>query len=236
MKDEDIIDSTIRGIQTDYVCSKCGHTQKANIFPYINFTDNPEYYALVKGMDIFKVKCEKCGLEKIIQFDTLIVDDVHKYFIYLLSDRSLHNKFKYQITYFIETTLNKENKYNLKECKTRLVFSPNDLVEKMNIFEIGLDDEAIELIKRGIFDKSIVNEDAYDLLYFDGMNNADLEFVAFSSKTSTLPAKKITLESTFYNKVIDDLSNFKHRHREYFEVVDSDWVLSKFKNKNVDDK
>jgi len=228
MNEENTIESVIHGMKADYVCSECGNKQSINILPYINFAENPEYYALVKGLDIFRVKCEKCGATKIVQFDTLIVDDVHKYFLYLLSDRSLHNKFKYQITYFIETTLNKDGKYDLQKYNTRLVFAPNDLVEKMNIFEIGLDDEAIELIKKGIYDKKIVNEESYDLLYFDGLKEADLEFVAFSSKTTNLAARKIVIAHEFYNKVVDSLKNFKLRHREYFEVIDSDWVASTF--------
>jgi ribosomal protein S27E len=224
------INSVIHGMVTDYKCEKCGNTQKVNIFPCINFTQNPEYYALVKDLSIFRVKCEKCGDTKIIQFDTLLIDEQHKYFLYLLTDRSLYNKFQYQITYFIETVLNKDDKYDLTKYKTRLVFSPNDLVEKMNLFELGLDDEAIELIKYGIYEKKLVDRSVYDCLYFDGMNNADLEFIAFSSKTDTKKPMKFVVQSVFYNKVIDDLSNFKNRHRDYFEVIDRDWVVSKFEN------
>jgi len=222
------IESKINGIVTDYECSKCKHKQKVNIFPCINFNQNPEYYALVKDMSVFKVKCEKCGEEKIIQFDMLLIDETHSYFLYLLTDKSLYNKFKYQITYFIETTLNKDDKYDLSKCKSRLVYSPNDLIEKMNIFEIGLDDEAIEIIKCGIFDKKLVDRAIYDCVYFDGMNEANLEFVAFSSKTSTKEPMKLIVQFQFYNNVVDDLANFKNRHHDYFEVIDEEWVRSKF--------
>ena len=28
--------------------------------------------------------------------------------------------------------------------------------------------------------------------------------------------------------LIDDLANFRNRHRDYFEVIDEEWVRSKF--------
>lgn len=225
-------ESKINGFQNDYVCEKCGHTQKVNIIPYINFKDNPEYYGLVKGMNIFKVRCEKCGTERIIQFDTLIVDETAKYFIYLLTDKSLQNNFKHQVKYFVETTLNKNDDYDFNVYKTRLVFSPNDLIEKMTIFEAGLNDEAIEIIKYGLYFKEVIDKSVYDCLYFDGMNNADLDFVAFSSKTTTVNPQRYTVGFAFYNKVIDDISHIKNRNHSYFEVIDQEWVVEKFENKS----
>ena len=228
--------SVIRGMKADYRCDACGNSQQVNIFPYINFSENPEYYALVKDLEIFKVKCEKCGSVKIVQFDTLIVDETHKYFIYLLSDRSLYNRFKYQITYFVETTLNKDDKYDLDEYKTRLVFSPNDLLEKMNLFEIGLNDEVIELAKVGLVDRGLVDRKIYDMLYFDSIQNANLEFVAFSSKSSTVKPLKFSINYEFYNRVLDDVQRFKTRDSQYFAIVDEDSMRSKFKLDQVDAK
>lgn len=220
--------STIHGLIADYTCEKCGASQKVNIFPCINFSQNPEYYPLVRDLSVFRVKCEKCGAERVIQFDTLLIDEEHKYFLYLLSDKALYNRFKYQITYFIETVLNKDDKYDLSQFRTRLVYSPNDLIEKMSIFECGLDDEVIEILKCSMFDKGVVDRAVYDCLHFDGMTGADLGFVAFSSKTSTKEPVKLIIRFPFYNKVIDDLANFRNRHRDYFEVIDEEWVRSKF--------
>lgn len=229
--EENNIDSIINGFKGDYTCTKCRHTQKVNLLPYINFSKNLEYYALVKDLSIFKVVCEKCGNKELINFDTLIVDEVHKYFLYYLTDKDMYNRFKHQITYFVETSLNKDGKYNLEdEYKTRLVFSHNDLIEKMQIFEIGLDDRVIEIIKCGLFEKDIIDKSLYDSVFFDGMNNADLQFVIFNSKTAVQEPQKIVINFNFYNKVVDEINHFeKVLQKEYFEVIDSNWVLSKFK-------
>lgn len=231
--EEQVIESTLNGFKADYVCDKCKHTQQVNVFPCINFNKNPEYYALVKDMTIFKVKCEQCGVEKVIQFDTLLIDETHKYFLYLLTDKSLYSKFRHQIKYFIETVLNKNDQYDMSEYKTRLVFQPNDLIEKINIFECGLNDEVIEVIKVGFYDKNLINRNIYDCVYFDGiMNNGNLEFVAFSSKTTTKEPMKYVIDHKLYNKILEDLHNFENRHHPYFEVIDEEWVRSKFDKKD----
>lgn len=224
----EMIDSKINGFVADYTCVHCKHQQKANIFPYINFNQNPEYYSKVKDLSIFNAVCENCGKKNIIQFDTLLIDETHQYFLYLLSDKSIYRSFKYKITYFVETTFNSNDKYDLDKFKTRVVFSLNDLIEKMSIFEEGLNDEAIEVVKVGLKDKNLIDNAAYDSIFFDGLENANLEFVAFSSKTSTKEPKRISIDHEFYNKVVDDISNLKDRPKDYFEVVDEDWVRSKF--------
>lgn len=224
--------SKIDGLKGDFVCTECNHKQVVNVLQYVNFNKNPEYYSLVKDLSIFKVKCEHCGAEKLIKYNLLLVDETHNYFLFFLSDRTLENRFKYQITYFVETVLNKDDKYDLDKCKTRLVFELNDIIEKMTIFELGLDDEAIELLKYSLLDKGLVDDPAYDCVYFDGMKDADLVFCAISSKTSTKEPIKISIRPKIYNKIVDDLANFKNRHHDLFEVIDQNWVREKFeKNK-----
>ena len=225
------INSIINGFKDNYKCPKCGHEQLVPLLPYINFSKNPEYYALTKNLDIFKVKCEKCCNEELIQFDTLLVDEIHKYFLYFLTDKNSYNRFKYQITYFIETTLNKDDKYNLDDFKTRLVFTHNDLIEKMTIFELGLNDKIIEIIKSGFIEKGIIDINVYDQIYFDCMNNQNLQFVTFSSKTNTIEPLKYDVDFKFYNKIIDNIKGLDKQHHDYFEVIDQDWVKRTFTTK-----
>lgn len=229
------LESVIKGFKADYTCKSCGQKKTVNLLPYINFSENPEYYALAKDLSIFKVKCDKCGQEEIIKFDSLFVDDEHKYFLYFLSDPGSYSKFRYQITYFIETSLNKDGKFDLEDYKTRVVFSLNDLVEKMAIFEVGLNDIAIELIKFMLYKKNILDKAVYDSLYFDGMNKANLEFAAFSTKSSTVKPERYVIEGEFYNKVVDDVIKLEKAakdSKELFRLIDSSWIESNVKGLN----
>ena len=98
---EEII-SKINGIQEEFVCEKCGHKQIINIFPYINFKENPEYYSKVKELSIFNVICNQCHQQSSIQYNFLLLDESHKYFLYLLPNKDDYECFKHQIDYFMK--------------------------------------------------------------------------------------------------------------------------------------
>ena len=221
------IESVIQGFKADYTCSKCGNKKEVNLIPYVNFTQNPEYYALVKDLSIFKVTCDKCGNKELIKFDMLITDEQHKYFIYLLNNESVYDKFKYQISYFVETTLNKDGKYDFNSYKTRVVFTLNDLIEKMSIFECGLRDDSIELIKLMIQEKQIIDTNIYDRIFFDGMEKTNLIFALFSSRSDTVEPKRLVLDGNFYNKVIDGIKNVS-LDNEVFPCIDYNWAVRNF--------
>lgn len=222
--EKDII-SKINGIKANFKCEKCGNIQNVNIFPYINFNENPEYYALVRNLDIFKIKCEKCNTNAIVKYDALYLNETQKYFIYLLTDKDLIQKFRHQITYFIETILNKNEKYNFDEFKTRLVFNTNQLMEKLAIFELGLNDKVIEVIKYGFYENNLIDETKYNAVYFDGIKETKLEFVLFNTERD-IEIDKIFIDIEFYNQVIDKISKLNDDNF-VFPNIDRDWVNTK---------
>jgi hypothetical protein len=217
--------SKINGIKANFKCEKCGNIQDVNIFPYINFNENPEYYALVKELDVFKITCDKCNTNAIVKYDALYLNEKEKYFIYLLTDKDLVQKFRHQITYFIETVLNKDEKYNFDEFKTRLVFNTNQLVEKLAIFEIGLNDKVIEIIKYGFYENNLIDTTRFDSVYFDGIKETKLEFVLFSSENKE-DIDKIYIDIEFYNQVIDKISKLNDENF-IFPNIDEEWVKTK---------
>jgi hypothetical protein len=217
--------SKINGIKANFKCEKCGNIQDVNIFPYINFNENPEYYALVKELDVFKITCDNCNTDAIVKYDALYLNEKEKYFIYLLTDKDLVQKFRHQITYFIETVLNKDEKYNFDEFKTRLVFNTNQLVEKLAIFEIGLNDKVIEIIKYGFYENNLIDTTRFDSVYFDGIKETKLEFVLFSSENKE-DIDKIYIDIEFYNQVIDKISKLNDENF-IFPNIDEEWVKIK---------
>ena len=120
--------------------------------------------------------------------------------------------------------MNKDEKFNLDEIKTRVVFSHNELLEKMSIFEVGLDDEVIETMKAGFKKMEGFDFSKYDEIRFDRMEGTDLFFVAFSTKSQEVNPKAIKIDIGGYNRVVEDLAPIKNRNREYFEEIDEDWV------------
>lgn len=224
------ITSKINGIKTKFICEKCKHEQNVNIFPYINFNENPEYFALIKDSSIFKVECAQCKTMAFIKYDALYLNEDQKYFIYLLTNKTLIQKFRHQIRYFLETMLNKDDKYNFDDFKTRLVFDINSLIEKLVIFELGLNDIVIEIIKYGFFENNLIDETLYDSVYFDGIKDTNLEFVLLNSKNNK-NVDKLFIGIEYYNKFVDKLSGL-NTGDEIFSSIDFEWVHSKINSMN----
>lgn len=218
---ENDITSTINGYKIFYTCEKCKNEFEVPIFPYINFEDNPEYYALVKDLDIFKVKCSNCGNQEYIKFDTLIVDPMHKYLLYLFCNEGKIESFRKNIDYFVNTVLSEAEIKDFDAAETRLVLDLNSLVEKMTIFELGLNDKAIEFIKKGLFEKKIVKDEKTKLL-FDGINQTNLEFISFLNDK----VDKVNVSIAFYNKIIESIKNLS-TEKINFDLIDQNWVKSK---------
>lgn len=219
-----MIDSIIRGEKSEYTCPSCGHKQEVNLFPLIDFSKNPEYYALVKDLSIYSVKCDGCGKEQLIKFDSLIVDHEHGYILYMLSNEDDIKRFRHQITYFVETILNKDEKFDIGTIKTRVVTSYNELLEKMAIFEIGLDDEAMEVLKATFEQIDGFDSVKYDEIRFDGIDGTNLLFVLMNSRSNEITPKALKIDIGAYNKIIDDTKAIRSRKREYFEKIDRNWV------------
>lgn len=214
--EEDLI-SKINGFKIDYTCSKCKSTFEIPIFPYINFHENPEYYAKVKDLEIFKVKCDKCSNEEYVKYDCLIVDPIHKYFLYLFNSQNVE-AFRKSVDYFVNVILQKDQIQDWDQIQTRLVLDLNELIEKMQIFEIGLNDKAIEIIKRGLIERNLSNS---NILLFDGINETNLEFIKMSEKP-----EKITVNIEFYNRIIENVNKMKDE-KINFDLVNQDWVLKR---------
>ena len=89
-----------------------------------------------------KRKCPKCNEIYSINYNLLYHDPINKFMIYRFVERNEKkiNAFLEDCTYFNDNIL---NNYNL-----RIVYSENELIEKINIFKENLNDIYIEIIKK----------------------------------------------------------------------------------------
>ena len=219
------INSVINGIQEEFVCENCNHKQIVNLFPYINFKENPEYYSKVKDLSIFNVICNQCHKESMIQYNILLLDETHKYFLYLLTNKDDYEHFKHQIDYFMKINFNYDEFPEYKEYKTRIVFDLNSLIEKISIFELSLNDKAIEILKNAIKDSDQIKEKTYDI-YFDRIENTDMIFIYQVKLTNEIKDFKISVG--LYNGIIEKVN--KDSNEEQFELIDSKWARNFIEN------
>jgi len=127
--------------QKQLPCSKCGEQSAVNVPISINIKENPSIKDKVKDGSLFIWECPHCGTRNLISSQVLYHDPDQHLMIWLVSkDSDLDNQMEK-----IEKAISADE--GLSHYTFRRVFDVGSLIEKVNIFDAGLDDTVIELCK-----------------------------------------------------------------------------------------
>ena len=132
-------------------CVNCGHVGKFNVWDSINVDTDSKIKEEVKSLDFFKYTCPKCGNDFQVDYLTVYNDIKNHFMVYYVPKEDIE-------------VVDKIKQISLPEkCedKARIVFSKNDLLEKICVFEAMLNDVLIELIKKHFDD--IFNHLGFDV-------------------------------------------------------------------------
>lgn len=109
------------------ICKFCGQTFESHQLKSVNIDEHPELKESIRDGSFFLHKCPHCGRVDVYNFDFLYHDPTAKVLI-VLSSSAMSSE-------------------GLEGYTCRLVSSVGDLIEKIGIFDTGLDDIAIEICK-----------------------------------------------------------------------------------------
>lgn len=210
-------------------CFKCNEQFDFNVYPLIDLQKNTELYNDLFSLNLFKHECPHCKTVNILQYNTLIIDAFKKYMVYLFRPDQINN-FRKDIDTYIKSLNESKNQTVLKVLNglkhTRVVISINNLLQKLLIFDYDLNDKIIELLKQGLYENKLVNEEQFDCIVFDKIEQDKLLFTCFSTKENKVNAvKDITVELTYYNALIDALGKAVNEQSELdFPMIDKQWA------------
>ncbi len=148
-------------------CPKCGEESDFVIWESINTMIDPETKSKVLSGEIFRFKCPKCGAETIADYDCLY--------------HQMEDKLMIQIVYYDKDVPKAAESFDrisknspipdfpsvMADYTFRIVRDQLKLREKINIFNHGLDDRVIELMK--IFLESYITEEQPELNVLDSL-------------------------------------------------------------------
>lgn len=120
------------------VCSKCGRTTEITIYKSINTADDPSLKEKVRNGSLFLWGCPHCGTVNLARYETLYHDPEKKLMLWLVPDGKISETQMQAITNHTKAM----GGYTL-----RLVRDMGELMEKVLIFDAGLDDVVLELCK-----------------------------------------------------------------------------------------
>lgn len=122
----------------DVGCPKCGAAVRTLMWPGVCAQDNPELRARVLDETFFDWKCTECGYSAQFEYPCLYHDRERGFMVYVAPSGS-EREFR---------PVDVGEKFpQLAGVKKRVVATPAELKEKILIFEAGLDDYAVELVK-----------------------------------------------------------------------------------------
>ena len=142
-------------------CPNCGKAFEVEAVAAINTERDPELKERLLSGELFLRECPHCGARTLAKFPLLYHDPAEKLMIWL-SDGSADTEARMQAA----VTGNDFEGYT-----GRIVDTPGALIEKVKIFDAGLDDLSLEMAK--FVTRQELGKDA-DLLFF-GLDGADNE-------------------------------------------------------------
>lgn len=153
----------------EIACPQCGASEKLTLYAGINVEDNPELKEKILDESLFDFRCERCGYGAQMAYPLVYHDQKAGYMIALYRTDSKGNKVEAGAAI---SGIIKRRVENLAELK-----------EKILIFDAGLDDVAVELVKNAlcsIVKKTYANSEIK--CYFSRKcEDGSLEFAIFLS-------------------------------------------------------
>lgn len=115
------------GMESKIICPSCGDVAQAPVVTSVNAVDSPELKERILSGDLFIWTCPHCGHRQLRKFP-LVYTDPSENILICLTDQPLAAD-------------------DLQGYTGRLVNTVGELIEKIKIFDVGLDDVAVELCK-----------------------------------------------------------------------------------------
>lgn len=194
--------------KTTVTCSACGTENDFVIWQSLNSDLDPEAkQRLIEGT-LFDFKCKKCGHESKVSYPILYHDMAHNVMIHCVSQKDAEEARK-SLTASQNAFDDKLHKYT-----NRIVTNPNALREKAIIFEHGLDDRVIEIIKLLYYTKAserFPEANITDVFFLVADGKYFFEFIADKPFSVEVPAEMY--------------ENIKHDFAKRLEDADSEEVM-----------
>ncbi len=190
-----------------FTCPRCGHAELLPEYSSINAEESPELKERILDGSLFSFTCSHCGYSALIRYECVYADQKHQLLIHLPEDPD-------------HPDLSREQDY--PGWRIRRVNDPNELMEKILIFEEGLDDRAVELEKH-LLEEAIQNEQPdrkIQAMYFmpaeDGYHFAVLSEEGFSGS--------VPMDHRTYQQIEEEVLPELSERMKASPIINSAWA------------
>ena len=193
----------------DVDCPSCGCQGKFITYNKIDINENPELRDKIFNREIFMFNCDECNEKFMIAYNTVYIDRENKYALALITDGS--NGFS-------------GDGITIGEYDLRIVRTVNSFIEKITLFEDGIDDRVAELLKLWLYEnfETQTKSKAVAIFYGGRIPETDqLKFFFIGEENSSMETE-ISMES--YRNILEHFQGSEFDKKEECEI-DNDWAL-----------
>lgn len=209
-------------------CPKCGKESDFMVWSSINTVLDPEMYEKVRNGEAFAFRCPDCGHVAGVDYGCLYHQMNDEMMIYYVPNpdavEEAYNMFRgdNKVAQLLEDVQ--------KNYLYRIVQSKNEFREKLYIFDAGLDDRAIEIIK--LFYAQKMQKDnpeiGFDEIRFESGENDEIGLVFIAGGK---PVASCEIGREFYDIIMKEYIAKMPDIREDEIIINWDWALSVFRDK-----
>jgi len=155
-------------------CPKCGHSQAVELYESVNVQVSPELKEVLMANRLNVVTCAECGLSFRVDKPLLYNDPKRGVMIYLIpTTEGQYNKGEHLFAESLRR-LTEVLPADFNAPGVSLVFNRFELVERIFLFDAGLNERIIEYIKYMIYSKNLGKLDPRTKnLLFDAEDSTD---------------------------------------------------------------
>ena len=215
-----------RSSQENITCPKCGKDSSFTVWHSINTTLDPEMKAAVRDRSTFLFTCPHCDYKAHVDYGFLYHQMEDQIMIhYARSEEAFSEVYDFAAGKY-ENELLKDFPNVQAKYLNRIVRSMNQLLEKLAIFDAGLDDRIIEICKVLILTEYQENHPEsrnIELLMFTNKENKHIIQIIDSDET----AGYVEITDNFYDSAIQFVgSGLKDIREDHEPLIDRAWALA----------
>lgn len=213
-------------------CLKCKKKSDFEFYGSINTMLDPTLKQRVKNFDIFKFICPHCGSEQFVNYSFLYHQMEDKLMIFYCQDEEEVAKVRSLYADDFDTALNAQgvNEHiDTTDYRRRIVIGADNLVEKIRIFDAGLDDRLVEIYKVLLYGQmqaelaEMPGGDAVDDVFVDEQLDGSLNFV-FVADGRAVGA--VAFSQDVYEVIANQYRDAVERLAPTEPVINQDWAFS----------
>lgn len=212
-------------------CLKCKKKSDFEFYGSINTMLDPTLKQRVKNFDIFKFICPHCGSEQFVNYSFLYHQMEDKLMIFYCQDEEEVAKVRSLYADDFDTALNAQGESETIDTtgyRRRIVIGADNLVEKIRIFDAGLDDRLVEIYKVLLYGQmqaelaEMPGGDAVDDVFVDEQLDGSLNFV-FVADGRAVGA--VAFSQDVYEVIANQYRDAVERLAPTEPVINQDWAF-----------